>query len=97
MGKYGKAVKQSAESYVGLTASLREEERCSEAITVLKRSVEAYSFDVGLMNFLANTYEINGNNEAAISTYRKAIETAKKNNYNREEEFENQIKRLTSK
>ena len=96
-GKYGKAAKQSAESYVSLAASLREDERYSEAITVLKRSVEAYSFDVGLMNFLANIYEVNGNNEAAISTYKKAIETSRKNNYNREEEFEKQIKRLTNR
>ncbi|MBN2639502.1 MAG: hypothetical protein JXR65_10515 [Bacteroidales bacterium] len=94
MSKYGKSAKQSAEFYVGLASGLREEKRYSEAITVLKRSVEAYPFDVGLMNYLANTYEMNKNIEAAVSIYRKAIETSKKYNYNREEEFEKQVKRL---
>lgn len=94
MDKYGKAAKQSAESYVSLASSLRQQERYSEAITVLKRSVTAYSFDVGLMNFLANTYEKNDDVDAAIETLKKAITTSKENNYNREEEFENQIKRL---
>ena len=97
MEKYGKAAKQSAESYVNLAAELREQERYTEAITVLKRSVSAYSFDVGLMSFLANTYELNSEVDSAIATYKKAIETSKENNYNREEEFENQIKRLLEK
>lgn len=94
MTKYGNATKQSAEFYVGLATSLREKKRYSEAITVLKRSVEAYPFDVGLMNYLANTYELNKNNEEAINVYKKAIEVSKKYKYNREEEFENHIKRL---
>lgn len=68
MGKYGKEAKQSAEYYVSLAAGLRKKEQYSEVITVLKRSVEAYPFDVGLMNFLASTYELNANDEAAIST-----------------------------
>lgn len=97
MAKYGGSAKQSAESYVDLAASLREKERYSGAITVLQRSVEAYPFDVGLMNYLANTYELDNNIEGAINVYKQAIETSKKYNYNREEEFENQIQRLTKK
>lgn len=97
MMKYGKSAKQSAESYVNLASILIEQERYSEAITVLKRSVLVYSFDVGLMNLLASTYEKNNEIDLAIKTYRAAIEISKDNNYNREEEFENQIKRIKGK
>ncbi len=97
MNKYGKSAKQSAESYVNLASILLGQERYSEAITVIKRSVSAYPFDVGLMNFLANTYEKNDDVESAIETYERAIITSKKNNYNREEEFENKIKKLLEK
>ena len=95
--KYGKLAKQSAESYLNLAFALNDQERYSEAITVLERSVSAYSFDVGLMNYLANTYEKNGDVDSAVATYKKAVETSEENNYNREEEFENQIKRLLKK
>ncbi|WP_299523722.1 alpha/beta hydrolase-fold protein [Winogradskyella sp.] len=97
MDKYGEAAKQSAESYVNLAATLRQQEKYPEAITVLKRSVSAYPFDVGLMNFLANTYEKNDDIDSAIATYKNAIATSKKNNYNREEEFKTQIERLIKK
>ncbi|HKK44705.1 MAG TPA: alpha/beta hydrolase-fold protein [Balneolaceae bacterium] len=97
MAKYGGSAKQSAESYVSLATSLREKKRYSEAITVLQRSVEAYPFDVGLMNYLAHTYELDNNTKGAINVYKKAIKTSEKYNYNREEEFENQINRLTNK
>jgi len=97
MYKYGKSAKQAAEAYVGLALSLREKEKYQEAITVLERSVEAYPFDVGLMNLLANTLELNKKIEEAILVYKQAIETSKKYNYKREKEFENQIKRLTKK
>ena len=97
MDKYGKSAKQSAESYVNLAATLMQQERYSEAITVIERSVSAYSFDVGLMNFLATLHEKNGDVDSAIETYKKAIETSKENNYNREEEFEKQIQRLLKK
>ncbi|WP_306051157.1 tetratricopeptide repeat protein, partial [Allomuricauda sp. MMSF_3340] len=97
MNKYGNSAKQSAESYVNLASILLGQERYSEAVTIIKRSVSAYPYDVGLMNFLANTYEKNDDVDSAIATYKKAVLTSKKNNYNREEEFENQIKRLTEK
>jgi len=97
MAKYGNSAKQSAESYVSLALNLREQKKFSEAITVLKRSVEAYSFDVGLMNLLANTCELDNKIEEAVSVYKQAVETSKKYNYKREEEFENHIKRLSGK
>lgn len=94
MAKYGKSAKQAAEAYVSLASSLRGSKHYAGAITVLKRSVTAYPFDVGLMNFLGNTYELNDDKEAAISIYKKAIATSKTYNYHREEEFEKQIQRL---
>jgi tetratricopeptide (TPR) repeat protein len=95
MAKYGNSTKQSAESYIGLAFNLREQNKFNEAVTVLKRSVEAYPFDVGLMNLLANTYEQDNRIEDAVFVYQQALETSKKYNYKKEEEFENHIKRLT--
>ncbi len=97
MAKYGNTAKQSAESYVSLAFNLREKNKFSEAITVLKRSVEAYPSDVGLMNLLGNTYEMDNKMEDAVSVYRQAIETSMKYKYSREEEFKNHIKRLSNK
>ncbi|MCA0931304.1 alpha/beta hydrolase [Lutimonas saemankumensis] len=92
--KYGKEAKQSAEAYVRIAYSLMEDKNLSGAITVIKRSVEAYSFDLGLLNFLASIYEKNENIEMAISTYTEAIKISEKYNYGREEEFKGKIKRL---
>lgn len=94
MSKYGKEAKQSAEAYVQIASSLMNDKNLSGAITVIKRSVEAYPFDVGLLNFLASTYEKNENIEMAISTYKEAIKISEKYNYGREEEFKVNIKRL---
>lgn len=94
MDKYGKEAKQSAEDYVMLAFQLIEENNFSEAITVINRSVEAYSFDVGLLALLASTYEKNKEVENSIETYRKAIEISKKNKFAREEEFKAHITRL---
>ena len=92
--KYGKEAKQSAESYVQIASILMNDKNLSGSITVIKRSVEAYSFDVGLLNFLASIYERNKNTEKAISTYIEAIRISEKYNYGREEEFRDNIKRL---
>lgn len=94
MSKYGIEAKQSAESYVQLAAYLINKNRLPDAITVLKRSVEAYPFDVGLLNFLANTYEKNKDIESAIASYTEAIKISETYNYGREDEFKDQIKRL---
>lgn len=93
--KYGQDAKQSAESYVQIAFNLRDEGNLSGAITVLKRSIEAYPFDIHLMNFLANAYELDHKIDAAIAIYQQAIATSEKYNYQREEEFAAQIKRLT--
>lgn len=94
MSKYGKEAKQSAEAYVQIASHLMNDNNLSGAITVIKRSVEAYTFDVGLLNFLATIYEKNKNVEKAISTYIEAIRISEKYNYGREEEFRINIKRL---
>ncbi|NAS31466.1 alpha/beta hydrolase [Flavobacteriaceae bacterium R38] len=96
MTKYGESAKQSGENYVNLAFLLIEKENFSGAITVLKRSIEAYPFDVNLVNLLANVYERNKDIQSAVKTYEKAIEISKEYNYNREEEFQEQIDRLTT-
>jgi predicted alpha/beta superfamily hydrolase len=93
MSKYGKEAKQSAEAYVQIASILMNDKNLEGAITVFKRSVETYSFDVGLMNFLASIYERNENIEKAIATYTQAIKVSEKYNYGREEEFKDNIKR----
>lgn len=97
MSKYGKEAKQSAEAYVQIASYLMNDNNLSSAITVIKRSVEAYSFDVGLLNFLASIYEKNKDKENARSTYVEAIRISEKYNYGREEEFRDNIKRLEAK
>ena len=92
--KYGRQAKQSAEAYVMLAFKLMEVNNFSGAIIVIKRSVEAYSFDVNLLNLLANTYEKNNDIENAIKSYKEAIEISKKYKFAREDEFQAHIKRL---
>lgn len=60
MEKYGESAKQSAEKYLNLAFDLNDKKNYSGSITVLKRSVSAYPFDIGLMNYLAQAYEKNG-------------------------------------
>ncbi|MCB0631690.1 MAG: hypothetical protein R2824_10650 [Saprospiraceae bacterium] len=94
MSKYGEEAKQSAESYVQLAFYLRDKNNLDGAITVFKRSVEAYSFDITLLNFLASTYEEKGDIEKAIATYTEAVSISEKYNYGREDEFSAKIESL---
>lgn len=96
MEKYGKEAKQSAENYMILGFQLINEENLLGAITVFKRGVQAYSYDIHLRGFLASTYEKNKNKTKAIETYKKAIEVSKKYKFAREEEFQAHIDRLKS-
>jgi len=95
MTKYGESAKQSGENYINLAFMLINQENLLGAITVLKRSVDAYPFDINLINLLANVYERNEDPESAILTYKEAIEVSKEHNYNREDEFQKHIDRLT--
>ena len=94
MLKYGSDAKQSAEGYVNLAFHLINKEKFSDAITVLKRSVEAYDYDIWLRKLLADTYEKNKQINKAIETYKKAIEISKKHKFKKESEFQTQINRL---
>lgn len=94
MQKYGDEAKQSAEDYVNLAFYLINKEEFSDAIVVLNRSIEAYSYDVWLRNLLANTYEKNKQNKKAIEAYKEAIEVSKKYKFAREIEFQEHIDRL---
>lgn len=96
MQKYGAEAKQSAENYVSLAFHLINEKEFTDAITVLKRSIEAYSYDVWLRSLLANTYEKNKQIEKAIETYKEAVEVSKKYKFGREVEFQEHIDRLES-
>lgn len=94
MKKYGKEAKQSAEAYVNLAFRLINKEQYADAITVIKRSIEAYDYDVRLYNLLANTYEKNKQIPQTIETYKEAIEVSKKFKFGKELEFQKQIDRL---
>jgi predicted alpha/beta superfamily hydrolase len=94
MTKYGEEAKQSAEEYIGLAFQLINEEKKSNAITVLKRSVEAYDFDINIRMILANTYEKNNDIKNSIKTYKKAVEMSIKYKLSREEEIRKHISRL---
>ena len=94
MLKYGTEAKQSAEDYVNLAFHLINKEEFSDAITVLKRSIEAYDYDIWLRSLLANTYEKNEQINKAIEPYKEAIEVSKKYKFKKEIEFQEHINRL---
>ena len=91
--KYGESAKRTAETYYGLGASIYQE-NLPGAITVFKRSVEVYPFDINLITTLAKLYEKNNETTNAIDTYELAIEVSKKNNYGNEESYQMEIDRL---
>lgn len=94
MQKYGSQAKQSAEDYVSLAFHLINKEEFTDAITVLERSIAAYSYDIWLRSLLANTYEKNEQIRKAIETYKEAIEVSKKYKLGKEVEFQEHIDRL---
>ena len=97
MQKYGQEAKQSEEAYVNLAFGLINKEQFSDAVTVIKRSIEAYDYDVWLRNLLANTYEKNNQIAKAIKAYKDAIEVSKKYKLGKELEFQEHIDRLEKK
>lgn len=97
MVKYGKDAKQSAEEYMGLAFHLMNKNNLSGTITVFKRGVEAYNYDINLLSFLASTYEKNNEIDKAISTYKKAIDVSIKYNFAKEKGFKDHIYRLEKK
>jgi len=96
IAKYGENAKRTAESYYDLGASIYKE-NLPGAITVFKRSVDVYPFDINLITTLARLYEKNGEIANAIDTYKFAIGVSKKHNYGFEESYQNEIDRLRKK
>jgi len=95
INKYGESAKRTAESYYELGYAIYQK-NLSGAITVFKRSVEVYSYDINLITTLAILYEGNKEIENAIDTYKKAIEVSKKYNFGSEEKYQKEIDRLGS-
>jgi len=94
MSKYGKEAKQSAESYVQIASYLVQKNNLQGAITVLNRSIQAYPFDISLVQYLASIYEKNNDKARAIATYEQAITVSKKYKYGREAVLRDKIKAL---
>jgi len=97
MKKYGSQAKQSAESYVMISNYLSSKKMFKGAIVVLKRSAEAYDYDISLKFNLARAYEKDKNVPKAIATYKAAIETSKKHKFGYEDRLQKEIDRLSKK
>ena len=64
------------------------------AITVFKRSIEVYPYDINLITTLAKLYEKNKDISNSIDTYKYAIEVSKEYNFGKEKSFQEEIDRL---
>mgnify|MGYP000661885123 CR=1 FL=1 len=95
MHKYGSEAKQSAESYIMISNYLTSKKMFKEAVTVLKRAIKAYDYDIFLKYNLAKVYEKNKNISKAIETYKAAIETSKKHKFSYEDRLQKEIDRLS--
>ena len=94
MNTYGSEAKQSAESYVMLSNYVSSKKKYKSAITILKRGVEAYDYDVFLKYNLAKSYEKDKNIPLAIATYKTAIATSRKHKFAYEERLQKEIDKL---
>ena len=95
ISKYGEKAKRTGETYYDLGASIYNK-NLSGAITVFKRSVEVYSYDINLITTLANLYEKDKDTSRTIDTYKYAIEVSEKYNFGKEKSFQKEIDRLKS-
>jgi predicted alpha/beta superfamily hydrolase len=95
INKYGESAKRTGESYYELGASIYNE-NLSGAITIFKRSIEVYPYDINLITTLARLYEKNNDTSNAIDTYKYAIEVSEKYNFDNEESYQKEIDRLKS-
>lgn len=92
--KYGNQAKQSAEMYVYISNYLRSKKNFKGAITVLKRSIEVYDYDISLKYNLARTYELNNQIDEAIDIYKEGIKTSRKYKFSHEKRLQKEIHRL---
>ena len=92
--KYGSEAKKSAESYVMLSNYVSSKKKYKSAITILKRGIDAYDYDIFLKYSLAKAYEKDKNIPEAIATYKAGIETSKKHKFAYEDRLQKEIDRL---
>lgn len=95
ISKYGENAKRTAETYYELGATIYNKNLFG-AVTVFKRSVEVYPYDINLITTLANLYEKDKDISSAIDTYKYAIEVSEKYNFGKEKSFQKEIDRLKS-
>jgi len=92
--KYGSEAKKSAEYYVMLSNYVSSKKKYKSAITILKRGIDAYDYDIFLKYSLAKAYEKDKNIPEAIATYKAGIETSKKHKFAYEDRLQKEIDRL---
>ena len=95
METYGEAAKQSEENYVTLGLKLVEEGNHEGAITVFKRNTEAYPIYPPNFAWLADAYENNSDYSMALETYSLALDKSKAINYGQEQNYIENIERLS--
>ena len=93
--KYGESAKRAGESYYNLGASIYQK-NLPGAITVFKRSVEVYPYDINLISTLAALYVQNNEIPKAIDTYKYAIKVSKSQHYGNGDQFRKEIERLNN-
>ena len=94
MAKYGRAAKQSGENYITLGLQLMKEKKFAAAITVFKRNTEAYPIFPPNYAWLADAYEQNQAQRAALAAYQQALARSIKIDYGQEENYRSHIERL---
>jgi hypothetical protein len=92
--KYGEMARRPAEDYMNLVSVLVEQENDLGAITVLKRTSEAYPMYVGLLTYLAKLYENTGQKDKAIDAYLLGVEVSKKYKLGQEDDLLQEVDRL---
>lgn len=92
--KYGAEAKRPANEYMHLAMQEIEKKNEKGAISVLIRATETYPNYLGILTFLAKTYESVGKTNLAIETYKKGIDLSKQYKLGMENDFTQQIERL---
>lgn len=92
--RYGEKARRPASSYIHMATNQESSGDLSEAITVLKRAIEAYPRYIGLITYLARLYVETDQLEQAISTYTLGIEVSRKYKLGQEEDLLAEINKL---
>jgi hypothetical protein len=92
--KYGELARRPAEDYMNLVSVLIEKGNSLGAITVLKRTSEAYPMYIGILTYMAKLYEKTDQKNKAIETYNLGVEVSKRYKLGQEDDLQNEIDRL---